>query len=96
MHPADAARQLQYAVASRTSTDDYQMDHWDARAYEDVFADVVERGELSDVMAVVESLGDEFSEESRPSPDRAQIVADNVLTSDGRALTDGGPDAADD
>lgn len=96
MRPADAARQLQYAVASRTDNDDYQIDHWEAHAYEDVFADVLQRGELADVMNVVETLGGEFTEDSRPSPDRAQIVADDVLTANGRALTDGGPEATDD
>ncbi|ADQ66948.1 hypothetical protein GL213_06820 [Halogeometricum borinquense] len=90
MHPADAARQLQYAVASETNTYDYEVSHWEAHAYEDVFADVIEQGELSDVMAVVETLGNEFTEESRPSPARARSVADDVLKSNGRPLTDGG------
>ena len=94
MRPADAAKQLQYAVASQT--DDYQVKHWEAHAYNDVFADVVEQGELDDVMAVVETLGGEFTEESRPSVDRARVVADDVLTENGRMLTDGGPDAEDD
>ncbi|SFR58991.1 hypothetical protein [Halogeometricum limi] len=91
MHPADAARQLRYAVAKETNTYDYEVSHWEAHAYEDVFADVIERGDLSDVMSVVETLGAEFSEESRPTPDRARVVADDVLSSNGRALTDGGP-----
>ncbi|WP_231751468.1 hypothetical protein [Halogeometricum sp. CBA1124] len=43
MRPADAARQLQYAVASQTNTYDYEVSHWEAHAYEDVFADVIER-----------------------------------------------------
>lgn len=89
MHPADAAKQLQYSVVRRNS-DDYEMNHWEAHAYEDVFADVVERGELADVMTVVETLGEEFSEDSRPSVSRAQTVADDILTENGRPLTDGG------
>lgn len=94
MRPADAAKQLQYAVASQS--DDYQVKHWEATAYNDVFADVVERGELDDVMTVVETLGNEFTEESCPSVDRARVVADDVLTQNGRMMTDGGPDAEDD
>jgi hypothetical protein len=96
MRPADAARQLQYAVASQTNTYDYEVSHWEAHAYEDVFADVIEQGELDDVMTVVETLGDEFSEESRPTVARARTVADDVLTANGRPLTDGGerPDEA--
>lgn len=95
MRPADAARQLEYAVA-KTSTDDYAVRHWEANAYESVFADVVEQGDLADVMSVVDALSEEFSDSSRPSPDRARVVADEVLTSNGRVLTDGGPEAADD
>jgi hypothetical protein len=89
MRPADAARQLEYAVASKRDSYDYELGHW-AHTYEDVFADVIERGELADVMAVVERLGEEFDGEGHPSPTRAQTVADSVLTAGGRPLTDGG------
>lgn len=90
MRPADAARQLRYATAPDASRDDYQVTHWESHAYEDVFADVIEQGGLSDVMAVIETLGEECDEASRPSPARARAVADDVLTTDGRPLTDGG------
>ncbi|RLM57443.1 hypothetical protein DVK02_06655 [Halobellus sp. Atlit-31R] len=90
MHPSDAARQLRYAVASKTETYDYEISHWEANAYKDVFAAVDERGDLSDVMAVVEELGDRFVDGTRPSPAEARQIADGVLTAGGRPLTDGG------
>ena len=90
MHPSDAARQLRYAVASDSDTYDYEISHWEANAYEDVFADVAERGDLDDVMNVVEALGDRFVDGTRPSPAEARRVADGVLTAGGRPLTDGG------
>jgi hypothetical protein len=90
MRPADAVRQLEYAV----ETDDYDVGYF-ASMYEDVFADVTERGDLSDTMAVIERLGSEFTDDSRPSPSRAQTLADTVLTSGGRPLTDGGDGSAD-
>lgn len=93
MRPADAVRQLEYAVAPTTGSYDYEITHW-ASAYEEVFADVTERGDLYDVMNVIEQVCDECSEESRPSPEQVEVVADSVLTSGGRPLTDGG-DGAD-
>jgi hypothetical protein len=90
MDPSDAARQLQYAVASRADTYDYEISHWEANAYEDVFAEVAERGELTDVMSVVSELGDRCVDGSRPSPAEARKIADGVLTAGGRPLTDGG------
>ncbi|MGQ4554984.1 hypothetical protein [Halobellus sp. GM3] len=90
MHPSDAARQLQYAVASKADTDDYQIGHWETHAYQDVFADVADRGELSDVMSVVEELGDRCCEGSHPTPAEAREIADGVLSAGGRPLTDGG------
>ncbi|WP_336025053.1 hypothetical protein [Halobellus salinisoli] len=90
MRPSDAARQLQYAVASQADTYDYEISYWEAHVYEDVFADVSEHGTLSDVMSVVEALGDQFVEGTRPSPADAREIADGVLTAGGRPLTDGG------
>ena len=90
MHPADAAQQLQYAVASRTDTSDYQLAHWEATAYEDVFADVAERGDLSDVMNVIEAIGDRAVDGRRPTPVEARQIADRILSPGGRPLTDGG------
>ena len=92
MHPSDAARQLQYAVAAKEANDDYQINHWETHAYEDVFADVAERGELTDVMDVISELGDRCVGCSRPSPEEAREIADGVLTAGGRPLTDGGDD----
>lgn len=89
MHPTDAVRQLEYAVAPTTGSYDYEITHW-ADAYEDVFADVTERGDLYDVMNVIEQVCEECSEDSRPSPEQVEMVADSVLTSGGRPLTDGG------
>ncbi|MFC6824826.1 hypothetical protein [Halopelagius fulvigenes] len=93
MRPADAVRQLEYAVAPTTGTYDYELTHW-ASAYEEAFADVTERGDLHDVMNVIEQVCEECSEDSRPSPEQVEVVADSVLTSGGRPLTDGG-DGAD-
>ncbi|SDX84733.1 hypothetical protein [Halobellus clavatus] len=90
MNPSDAARQLRYAVASDSDTYDYEISHWEANAYEDVFADVADRGDLNDVMTVVEELGDRFVDGTRPSAAEAQQIADGVLTAGGRPLTDGG------
>ncbi|MFB6089707.1 MAG: hypothetical protein ABEJ97_01495 [Halobellus sp.] len=90
MNPSDAARQLRYAVASRTDTYDYEISYWEAHAYEDVFAEVADRGDLSDVMTVVEELGDRFVDGTRPSPAEARQIADGILTAGGRPLTDGG------
>jgi len=90
MRPSDAARQLQYAVASQTDTYDYEISYWEAHAYEDVFADVSERGDLSDVMSVVDELGTRFVDGTRPSPAEAREIADGVLTAGGRPLADGG------
>ncbi|MFA1611491.1 hypothetical protein [Halobellus rubicundus] len=90
MNPSDAARQLQYAVASQADTYDYEISHWEAHAYEDVFAEVADRGDLSDVMNVVEELGDRFVDGTRPSAAEARQIADGVLTAGGRPLTDGG------
>ncbi|SFG34533.1 hypothetical protein SAMN04488063_1751 [Halopelagius inordinatus] len=89
MHPADAVRQLEYAVAPTTGSYDYEITHW-ADAYEDVFADVTERGDLYDVMSVIEQVSKDCSEDSRPSPEQVKVVADSVLTDGGRPLTDGG------
>ena len=91
MRPSDAARQLQYAVASKADTYDYQITHWETHAYEDVFADVAERGELTDVMTVVSELGDRCVDDCHPSQAEAREIADSVL-GDGRTLTDGGDD----
>ncbi len=90
MNPSDAARQLRYAVASQADTYDYEISHWEAHAYEDVFAEVADRGDLSDVMNVVEELGDRFVDGTRPSAAEARQIADGVLTAGGRPLTDGG------
>lgn len=89
MRPVDAVRQLEYAVAPSTGTYDYEICHW-ANAYEEAFAEVAERGTLADVMTVVERVGDECTEDSRPSPERVRAVADSVLAGGGRPLTDGG------
>ncbi|MDQ2055090.1 MULTISPECIES: hypothetical protein [Halobellus] len=90
MNPSDAARQLRYAVASKTDTYDYEISHWETHAYEDVFAEVAQEGDLSDVMDVVEELGSRFVDGTRPSPAEARQIADGVLTAGGRPLTDGG------
>jgi hypothetical protein len=90
MHPSDAARQLQYAVASQTGTDDYEISHWEANAYEDVFAEVADRGDLTDVMSVVQALGERCADGSRPSPAEARQIADGIVTAGGRPLADGG------
>ncbi|MFB6251315.1 MAG: hypothetical protein ABEI27_06460 [Halobellus sp.] len=92
MHPSDAVRQLRYSVASDSETYDYEISHWEANAYGDVFADVAEQGELDDVMSVVEELGDRFVDGTRPSAAEARQIADGVLTAGGRPLTDGGED----
>ena len=90
MRPSDAARQLQYAVASQADTYDYEISYWEAHAYEDVFADVSDQGSLSDLMTVVEELGSRFDDGTRPSPAEARKIADGVLTAGRRPLTDGG------
>jgi hypothetical protein len=90
MRPSDATRQLQYSVASRVDTSDYQLAHWEAATYEDVFADVVERGDLSDVMTVIEAIGDRAAEGRRPTEVEARRIADRILSPGGRPLTDGG------
>ncbi|WP_311172636.1 hypothetical protein [Halobellus ordinarius] len=93
MRPSDAARQLQYAVASRTDTYDYEISHWEANAYEDVFADVADRGDLTDVMSVVQELGDRFADGSRPSQAEARQIANGIVTAGGRPLADGGDES---
>jgi hypothetical protein len=90
MRPADAAQQLRYAVASRTGTSDYELAHWEAHAYEEVFADVDERGDLSDVMNVVQAIGDRAADGRPPTSIEAREIADRVLSPGGRPLTDGG------
>jgi len=90
MRPADAAKQLQYAVASRTDTSDYRLAHWETAAYEDVFADVAKRGDRSDVMRVIEAIGDRAVDGRRPTPAEARRIADRVVSPGGRPLTDGG------
>ncbi len=88
MLPEDAARQLEYVVASRLETD--TCGHWERNAYQDVFADVYEQGTPEDVMALVRELGEEFEDGRRPMPDQARRRADALLTEGGRPLTDGG------
>ncbi|CAJ53011.2 uncharacterized protein HQ_2904A [Haloquadratum walsbyi DSM 16790] len=90
MHPSDATRQLRYAVTTQTDQYDYAISHWEANAYEDVFADVIDSGDLSDVMSVVKRLSAEFDNGTRPSVAEARELADSVLTAGGRPLTDGG------
>jgi hypothetical protein len=90
MRPSDAAQQLRYAVASRTDGSDYELTHWEARAYEDVFADVTDRGDLSDVMAVIEAIGDRSADGRPPTAAEARRLADRVVSPGGRPLTDGG------
>jgi hypothetical protein len=90
MNPADAAQQLRYAVASRSGVSDYELDHWEAKAYEDVFADVADRGDLSDVMSVIEAIGDRTAEGRPPTAVEARQIADRTLSPGGRPLTDGG------
>ena len=92
MRPADAAQQLQYAVASRPDTSEYRLAHWEATAYEDVFADVAERGDLSDVMDVVEAIGDRAADGRQPTPAEARRIADRTLSPGGRPLTGGSDD----
>ena len=89
MRPADAAQQLRYAVASR-DTSDYRLTHWEAHAYDDVFADVAERGNLSDVMTVIEAIGNRAADGRQPTTAEARRIADRTLSPDGRPLTDGG------
>lgn len=90
MRPADAAQQLRYAVASRTDTSDYELTHWEAHAYEDLFDDVADRGDLSDVMTVIEAIGDRAADERPPTAVEARRIADRTLSPGGRPLTDGG------
>lgn len=90
MRPADAAQQLRYAVASRTDSSEYELDYWEANAYEDVFADVADRGDLSDVMNVIEAIGDRSADGRRPTSVEARQIADRILSPGGRPLTDGG------
>lgn len=90
MHPADAAEQLRYAVAARTNSAEYELDHWEAHAYEDVFADVADRGDLSDVMNVVEAIGERSAEGRPPTSVEARRLADRILSPGGRPLADGG------
>lgn len=90
MRPSDAAQQLRYAASSRSGTSDYELDHWEAHAYEDVFADVADRGDLSDVMNVIEAIGDRSADGRPPTSVEARQIADQILPSDGRPLTDGG------
>ena len=92
MHPADAAEQLRYAVAARTNSAEYELDHWEAHAYEDVFADIADRGDLSDVMNVIEAIGDRSAEGRPPTSVEARRLADRILSSGGRPLADGGDD----
>ena len=90
MRPSDAAQQLRYAVASRSGSSDYELAHWEANAYEDVFADVADRGDLSDVMNVIEAIGDR-SADGRPTTEvEARQIADRIVSPGGRPLTDGG------
>ena len=88
MLPEDAARQLEYVVASRLETD--TCGHWERSAYRQVFAEVSERGTSEDVMALVKELGEEFEDGRRPMPEQARRRADALLTEGGRPLTDGG------
>jgi len=90
MHPSDAAQQLRYAVTSRSGSSDYELAHWEAHAYEDVFADVDERGDLSDVMNVIEAIGDRSADGRPPTSVEAREIADRILSPGGRPLTDGG------
>jgi hypothetical protein len=46
MRPSDATRQLQYAVTTQTEQYDYEISHWEANTYEEIFADVIESGDL--------------------------------------------------
>lgn len=84
MRPEDAARQLSYAVDSRS---DYRLTYWEAHAYDDVFADVAEAGDLSDVTRVVAAIGDRAADERPPTPEEARRIADRTLAG---VLTDGG------
>lgn len=93
MRPADAAQQLRYAVASRTDTSDYELAHWEAHAYEDLFADVADRGDLSDVMDVIAAIGDRAADGRPPTAVEARRIADRTLSPGGRPLTDGGDEA---
>ncbi|GGJ06877.1 hypothetical protein GCM10008995_15980 [Halobellus salinus] len=90
MRPADAAQQLRYAVGSRTGSSEYELDYWEANAYQDVFADVADRGDLSDVMNVIEAIGDRSADGRRPTAVEARRIADRILTPGGRPLADGG------
>ena len=88
MHPEDAARQLEYVVASRLETD--TCGHWERSAYRRAFEEIHERGTSEDAMALVEKLAEEFEDGRRPMPEQARRHADALLTAGGRPLTDGG------
>ncbi|ERG95113.1 hypothetical protein [Haloquadratum walsbyi] len=90
MNSSDAARQLRYAVTTQTETYDYEVSHWEANAYEDIFDDVIDAGDLSDVMSVIKRISAEFDDGTRPSVTEARKLADSVLTTGGRPITDGG------
>jgi hypothetical protein len=95
MRPSDATRQLQYAVTTQTEQYDYEISHWEANTYEEIFADVIESGDLSDVMSVIKRLSAEFDTGTRPSVAEARKLADGVLTAGGRPITDGGDTNSD-
>ena len=88
MHPEDAARQLEYVVASQLETD--TCGHWERSAYREVFEETRDRGTSADVMALVQKLSEDFEDGCRPMPEQARRHADTLLTEGGRALTDGG------
>lgn len=88
MLPEDAARQLEYVVASQLETD--SCGHWERGAYQQVFEDTHDRGTSEDVISLVEKLGTEFEDGRRPTLEQAQRHADTLLTEGGRPLTDGG------
>jgi hypothetical protein len=90
MNPDDAAKQLQYTINSSTDTRDYTITYWESKVYQDAFAEVTERGSLSDVMDLISQLGVECDAKSRPSPDEACQLADRILSGQSQPLTDGG------
>jgi hypothetical protein len=88
MRSDTAARQLEYAVASKLEDDAWT--HWESTVYTDVFEHVEANGTRADMAAVVSHISEEVSDGYRPDPADVRAHADTLMTEGGRPLTDGG------
>ena len=90
MHPEDAVRQLEYVVAGSLTEDSWS--HWEESVYGAEFEYVHGHHDATaeHVAELIEYLGNEIEDGSRPMPEDVRAYSEQLLTEGGRPLTDGG------